>query len=77
MPEINVTNGHTESGSNKNAIVAPSKFLELPPSLLTVADEAFQRKSNRKLGSFKRKNHEKKSGEKRRGSFKRLLKKDK
>ena len=78
VPEINVTNGHTESGSNKNAIVAPSKFLELPPSLLTVADEAFQRKSNRKLGSFKRKNHEKKSGEKRsRGSFKRLLKKDK
>ena len=55
MPEINVTNGHTESGSNQNAIVAPSKFLELPPSLLTVADEAFQRKSSRKLGSFKRK----------------------
>ena len=75
MPDINVPNGQTESGSNQNAIVAPSKFLELPPSLLT--DEAFQRKSSRKLGSFKRKNHEKKSGEKRRGSFKRLLKKDK
>ena len=76
MPEINVTNGHTESGSNQNAIVAPSKFLELPPSLLTVADEAFQKKSSRKMGSFKRKNREK-SGEKRRGSFKRLIKKDK
>ena len=70
-----IRNSHTES--NQNAIVAPSKFLELPPSLLTLADEAFQRKSNRKLGSFKRKYHEKKNGEKRRGSFKRLIKKDK
>ena len=69
MPEIcvtTITEGSSELQNLPN-IVNVAKTL-------MVADEAFQRKGSRKFGSFKRKN-EKKS-EKRKGSFKRLLKKE-